>query len=54
MEKFFVFNQIYQLKQQVKPTVFLSSFSVAEFDLAAVQLSHMNFSVLAHRALRKI
>lgn len=49
----FLFNQIYQLKQQVKPTV-LSSFSVAEFDLTAVQMSHMNFSVLAHTAHEKI
>lgn len=50
MEAFFK-NQIYQLKQKVKPTVFLSSFSVAEFDLT---LAHMNFSVLAHTILEKI
>lgn len=50
----FLLNQIYQLKQQVKPTLFLPSFSVVEFDLTLVQLFLMNYSVLAHTILEKI
>lgn len=51
--KTFLFNQIYQLKGQVKPTVFFPSFYF-EFALTVVQLFHTNFIVLAHTVLEKI